>query len=223
MKTKKKKARPLPAVLTMNQISDEEFIGPLKEKSAEELRQLILENWGLAYTGLYEIMRSLRAMELSGKFKDLGHKTFKEALSKIIGMSESAYWSYLKVARRFPRELIERTGFPVLAAVIRKKLSPSSQDIIREKIERTVEATGQLPPRSEIKEIIAKLAPPAEKDESQFRKANFLEKEIKELRKQNLELKRTLRNKEEEIQKLKISLEDERRYREELQKGKRAI
>jgi len=204
-------------------MKDEEFIAPLKEKTGEEIRQIIFEAWDISKRNIYYIIRGLRALELTGKFKEIGFKTFNEALAKIVGLSSTTYYSYLQTARRFPQELIEKIGFPTLAGIVRKKLSINSQIVIKETIERRIETTGELPARQEVREIISRLAPPEEQVPNGFRKINYLEKEIKDLRHENLILKKKIRDGEEEIQKLKNALDDERKYREDIQKGKRAI
>lgn len=201
---------------------DDQFLGDLKGKEPEFVLEFFWQAKGRAGLGAYQMLQSLRYFETTGNFNKVGFASFEHCLS-ISPFSGPQYHSWLRAAYKFSKEIIEKVGFPVLSSIIQKQLPEKSQQIIIETVEREIEERGTPPPTQKVKELIAKLRTPVdfrEQKEGKIRQFRImisaLKKRVKELETENRDLR-------EENESLKVRLEEERRYREDIQKGKRPM
>lgn len=217
------KIRQLKGIMLPENFDEQAWLAPHLDKDFVELRAKAKTYLTTVCLTVYELLRIMRAIDLTDKWKEGGFKTLGAWLMKDFSWTPSKYYRFLRVVRRFTPEIIQRIGFEPLAHVLSANVSVQSLPTLLEWIKQTCEVKGEPPTLREIKTAMQDIATPVERANTKASKLEYLELQLKEARKVIKEKEVKIRQQAERILKLEMTVEDQKRYIQELQQGKRSV
>jgi hypothetical protein len=191
----------------------------------QELMNFIKQGTENKFKGHYDELRGAFKMEKTGWFKEADYEDFESWLT-----AESPYWmgynqyyAYLRVAKRYPRYLVEKIDFlPLLLIETALKSNEEKKKLIIEKVESYVDNQRGRPSRRMvidwIKPLVSKKPGITKQGKEEIAKIKY--RDLMKLYNAERE-----KNKEqaEKIIKLELKVDDQTRYIKELQTGERAV